>query len=123
MFQNAAERLDRGPVAPDHLVGDVEPEGHVQDAVGGFGAGAQSVEVVQRAAVRRGAERLEPSGGGGGRARQSGDGVAGGDELGDDGGAGEPGSTGDEDVHERLLNASDWHYLAPVADPTRSASY
>ena len=103
VFQRPAERLDRGPVAPHHVVevGEVAAVGHVQDAVGGFGAAAQAVEVVQGAAVWCGAQRLQP-GGGGIRARQTGDGVAGRDELGDDGGAGLAGTTGDKDMHETL---------------------
>jgi hypothetical protein len=97
------ERLDRRPVAPHHVVGvgEVATEGHVQDAVGGFGAAAQAVEVFQRAAVWCGAQRLQPSAGGI-RARQTGDSVAAHDELSDDGGTGQAGTTGDKDMHRTL---------------------
>ncbi|GGP14504.1 hypothetical protein GCM10012278_70570 [Nonomuraea glycinis] len=71
----------------------------MQDAVGGVGAAAQAVEVVQGAAVRCGAQRLQP-GGSRVRARQAGDGVAGRDEFGDDRGSGLAGTTSDKDMHE-----------------------
>ena len=58
----------------------------VDDAVGGRGAGAQAVEVVEVAAAHLGAERGDRRGGGVG-AGEADDLVAGGEQLGDDGGA------------------------------------
>ena len=73
-------------------------EGEVDDGVGGGSARPQDVEVVDRAAQHLGAERVD------GRGRLVGAGqtdhlVAGGEELGDDGGADEAGRAGDEDTH------------------------
>jgi hypothetical protein len=64
-------------------------------------AAAQAVQVFQGAGVRGGAQRFQSRGGGVG-AGQAGDGVPGRDELGDDGGSGQSGTAGDEDVHEVL---------------------
>ncbi|GGW56177.1 hypothetical protein GCM10010503_36620 [Streptomyces lucensis JCM 4490] len=74
----------------------------MQYAVGRLSATAQAVEVVQTSTEGRGAERLKP-GGGGGRTRESGDGVAGRDELGDDGGAGLTGAAGNKDMRDLSL--------------------
>ncbi len=88
----------------------------MQDTVGGLGAAAQTVEVVQGAAVRHRPQRPQLGGGAVG-ARQSGDGVAARDQLGDDRGAGLSGTAGDEDMHGTLPGyASDWHFLAPGTD-------
>ncbi|MEU8363401.1 hypothetical protein AB0C27_46035 [Nonomuraea sp. NPDC048882] len=61
-FQRSAERLDRGPVAPHHVVeiGEVAAVRHVENAVGGLGAVAQTAEVVQRAGVRCGTQGFQP---------------------------------------------------------------
>lgn len=99
-----AERLDRGAVAADQVgrIGEVTAVAHVQDAVGVLGAATQAVEVVQVAAMRCGAQRRQP-GGGAIRAGQAEHGVTGRDQLGDDGGAGLTGTTGDENTHGTLL--------------------
>jgi hypothetical protein len=72
----------------------------VDDPVGRGRAGAQAVEVVQRAAVD-----LRPGGGDrGGRGIRAGepeDLMARPDQLGDDGGADEAGRAGEENTHER----------------------
>jgi hypothetical protein len=63
--------------------------------------------------VRCGPQCLQP-GSGGIRACQTGDRVAGRDELSDDCRTGLAGTAGNEDMHDTLpFYASDWHYLTP----------
>ena len=80
---------------------EVVVEAEVQHAVGAGRAAAQGGVVLQRPAVDRGAHRGE---GGGTRigAGEAGDAVAGGDQVGNDGGADEAGGACDEYTHEQF---------------------
>ena len=73
----------------------------MDDAVGGLGRGAQTVEVVQVAADELGAPLGEPGGGGVG-AGQADDRVAVLPEFRDEGGADMSGGSGDEHAHDAV---------------------
>ena len=74
----------------------------MDDAVGTRGCGLHSAEVGKITAEHGGAQRGDGRSGRAGPG-QAGDLVAGGDELGDDGGADMPGRAGNENPHSDLL--------------------
>ncbi|GAB3868017.1 hypothetical protein GCM10027610_123990 [Dactylosporangium cerinum] len=103
--QGVADGRDGGAfgAARAGVVGEVVLEREVDDRVGGRGAGAEAVQVVEAAVVDLGAGGGD-GGGRGVRAGQAEDVVAGGDELGEDGGPDPARCSGDEHLHEKLLS-------------------
>ena len=116
--ERGAERLDGATIGVGGGLevpreGLVVLEREVDDPVGRAGGGTQGLEVVEGAALRLGARRGEGISRGVG-AGEPDDLMAGGDELGDDGGADPAGGAGDEDTLEDL-QVADRHAAGRVA--------